>query len=242
LTQESVLSPRQIRKAALIAAAAAPLMRALGATYRWRTDGLHHYDAIVAAGQQPIMAFWHGRILPATLFFRNRGIVVMISQNFDGEWITRVIERFGYETARGSTSRGGSRALVQLRRELTAGKPVGFTLDGPRGPARVAQAGAVFLAGASGYPILPFHFESSAAWTLNSWDRTQIPKPFATVALAVGEPLRVADTSAAVVESSRSLLEEKLKALEARAKQLLEGAETYTTESQRRRGRTETRK
>jgi lysophospholipid acyltransferase (LPLAT)-like uncharacterized protein len=217
------VTPAQVRKAALIAATAAPLMRALGATYRWRVDGLHHYDAIVAAGQQPIMAFWHGRILPATLFFRNRGIVVMISQNFDGEWITRVIERFGYDTARGSTSRGGSRALVQLRRELTAGKPVGFTLDGPRGPARVAQAGAIFLAGATGYPILPFHFEASSAWTLNSWDRTQIPKPFATVALTVGEPMRVADTTESAVESSRGLLETSLKDLESRARQLLEG-------------------
>ena len=70
----------------------------------------------------------------------------MISQNFDGEWIARIIRRFGYGTARGSTSRGGMRALVQLRRELAAGKPAGFALDGPRGPARVAQPGAVFLA------------------------------------------------------------------------------------------------
>jgi lysophospholipid acyltransferase (LPLAT)-like uncharacterized protein len=189
-------------------------MRALGASYRWRVDGLHHFDAIVAAGQQPIMAFWHGRVLPATLFFRNRGIVVMISQNFDGEWITRVIERFGFDTARGSTSRGGSRALVQLRRDLTAGKPVGFALDGPRGPARVAQAGAVFLAGATGYPILPFHFESSSAWTLNSWDRTQIPKPFATVALAVGEPIRVPDTAETTIEDRRLHLEQQLASLE----------------------------
>ena len=189
-------------------------MRTLAATYRWRVDGLHHYDAIVAAGQQPIMAFWHGRILPATLFFRNRGIVVMISQNFDGEWITRVIERFGYDTARGSTSRGGSRALVQLRRALTAGKPVGFTLDGPRGPARVAQAGAVFLAGATGYPILPFHLESSTAWTMKSWDRTQIPKPFATVALAVGEPLHVPDTGETTIADKRLHLEQQLASLE----------------------------
>ena len=194
-------------------------MRALGATYRWRVDGLHHYDAIVAAGRQPIMAFWHGRILPATLFFRNRGIVVMISQNFDGEWITRVIERFGYDTARGSTSRGGSRALVQLRRALTEGKPAGFALDGPRGPARVAQPGAIFLAGATGHPILPFHIESSAAWTMNSWDRTQVPKPFSGVAVAIGEPIDVADTSEATIEEKRLDLERVLSALEMKTKQ-----------------------
>jgi lysophospholipid acyltransferase (LPLAT)-like uncharacterized protein len=218
------VTPAQVRKAALIAAAAAPLMRALGTTYRWRTDGLHHYDAIVAAGRQPIMAFWHGRILPATLFFRNRGIVVMISQNFDGEWITRVVERFGYDTARGSTSRGATRALVQLRRDLTAGKPVGFTLDGPRGPARVAQAGAVFLAGATGYPILPFHFESSSAWTLNSWDRTLIPRPFATVALAVGEPLHVADTNDATIDAGVQRVQHTLQQLELTARRIIADA------------------
>ena len=84
------------------------LVAALGATLRWRTEGLEHLDGIVASGRQPIMAFWHGRILPATYYFRRRGIVVITSENFDGEWIAGIIERFGYGTARGSTSRGGA--------------------------------------------------------------------------------------------------------------------------------------
>ena len=127
------------------------------------------------------MAFWHGRILPATYYFRRRGIVVITSENFDGEWIAGIIERFGYGTARGSTSRGARKALLQLTRDMAAGKPAGFTLDGPRGPARVAQPGAVWLAKATGNPVLPFHIEADRHWTLKSWDRTQIPKPFATV-------------------------------------------------------------
>ena len=192
-------------------------MRALGATYRWRTEGLEHYDAIVASGRQPILAFWHGRILPATYFFRNRRIVVMISLNFDGEWIGRTIQRFGYDVARGSTSRGGARALVQMRRELARGKPVGFARDGPRGPARVAPPGAVFLAGATGHPILPFHFEADRFWSAGRWDRTQVPKPFARVALAVGEPIAVPDTDEPTIEASRVELERSLLALEARA-------------------------
>src|SRR3977135_2285036 len=122
------------------------LIAALGATLRWRTDGLEHFDSIVRSGRQPIMAFWHGRILPATVFFRRRGIVVITSENFDGEWIAGIIERFGYGTARGSSSRGGLKALLQLSRDMAAGKPAGFTIDGPRGPARVAQPGAVWLA------------------------------------------------------------------------------------------------
>lgn len=189
-------------------------MRALASTLRWRVEGMHHYDAIVASGKQPIFAVWHGRILPATLFWRDRGIVVMISENFDGEWIARIIRRFGYRTARGSTSRGGARALVHLRRELASGHPVGFTLDGPRGPARVAQPGAVWLAGATGHPLLPFHFEANRAWTMGSWDGTQIPKPFSTVGVAIGSPLHVASTDDASTEAGCARLTQQLAELE----------------------------
>ena len=198
------------------------LVQLLGSTLRWRTEGLEHFDAIVAGGHQPVMAFWHGRILPATYYFRRRGIVVITSENFDGEWIAGIIERFGYGTARGSTSRGGRKALLQLTRDLAAGKPAGFTLDGPRGPARVAQPGAVWLAKATGQPLLPFHLEASRHWTLKSWDRTQIPKPFSTVAIAMGAPFHVhADTDDAGLERARMNLEERLRTLEARALNLL---------------------
>jgi hypothetical protein len=194
---------------------------ALGATLRWRTDGLEHLEAIRRSGRQPIMAFWHGRILPATVYFRHRGIVVITSENFDGEWIAGIIERFGYGTARGSTSRGGLKAMLQLSRDMAAGKAAGFTIDGPRGPARVAQPGAVWLAKTTGNPVLPFHLEADRYWTTNSWDRTQIPKPFATVALAIGEPLHVpADASDDGVEAARLELESRLRALEARAAEL----------------------
>ena len=97
------------------------------------------------------------------------------AENFDGEWIARNHRRFGYGTARGSTSRGGARALVQLRRELAAGRAAAFTVDGPRGPARVAQPGAVWLAGATGHPVLPFHLEADRCWAAQSWDRTRYP-------------------------------------------------------------------
>ena len=213
----AALTPRQRRKAAAIAAVGGPIIAALGATWRWRVDGLQHYDAIVAAGKQPIFAFWHGRILPATVFWKNRGIVVITSQNFDGEWIAGIIERFGYGTARGSTSRGGARALVQLRKELSSGRPTAFTVDGPRGPARVAQAGAVFLAGATGHPILPFHIEADRFWTMKSWDRTQVPKPRSRVSVAIGAPIDVPDTREATVEDKRQELESMLQALEAEA-------------------------
>jgi lysophospholipid acyltransferase (LPLAT)-like uncharacterized protein len=213
------------------------MVAALGATLRWRVEGLEHFDGIFTEGRRPIMAFWHGRILPATYYFSRLGIVVITSENFDGEWIAGIIERFGYGTARGSTSRGGLRALLQLKRDMAAGCPAGFTVDGPRGPARVSQPGAVWLAKATGNPILPFHLEADRHWTLRSWDRTQIPKPFATMALVIGEPFDIAaEADAAALESARQSLDRRLHALEDRARQLV----STTPESDRpptRRGR-----
>jgi lysophospholipid acyltransferase (LPLAT)-like uncharacterized protein len=147
---------------------------------------------------------------------------VITSENCDGEWIARIIERFGYGTARGSTTRGGRKAMVQLVRAMKAGKPAGFTLDGPRGPARVAQPGAVWLASVTGNPILPFHLEAARAWTLRSWDRTQIPKPMTTVSLVVGEPIEVkTDATDEEREAARQVLEARLAALERRAAALV---------------------
>jgi lysophospholipid acyltransferase (LPLAT)-like uncharacterized protein len=214
-------SRRKRLEAAAISVTGYRAIAALGATLRWRTEGFEHFDAIRAAGHQPIMAFWHGRILPATVYFRRRGIVVITSENFDGEWIAGIIERFGFGTARGSSSRGGLRALLQLKRAMAAGHPAGFTVDGPRGPARVSQPGAVWLSKATGQPVLPFHLEANRYWSLGSWDRTQIPKPFATVGIVVDAPFYVpSDADEATMESFRARLDERLKALEPRARAL----------------------
>jgi hypothetical protein len=202
---------------AAIANVGYPLIAVLGHTLRWRVEGLQHLDAIRASGRQPVMAFWHGRILPAAFYFRRQGIVVITSENFDGEWIARIIERLGYGTARGSTTRGGMRAVLQMAREMERGRTAGFTVDGPKGPARVAQPGAVWLARKTGNPVLPFHLEASTHWTMRSWDRTQIPKPFSTVALAVGEPFDVDGD----IEDARLELERRLHALETSARQML---------------------
>jgi lysophospholipid acyltransferase (LPLAT)-like uncharacterized protein len=209
-------------EAKLIAMAGYRAIALLGSTLRWRTEGLEHLETIARSGRQPVMAFWHGRILSATFFFRRRGIVVMTSENFDGQWIAGIIERFGYGTARGSTSRGARKALLQLVREMAAGRPAGLAVDGPRGPTRVAQPGAVWLAQATGNPVLPFHLEADRHWSLRSWDRTQIPKPFSTVALAVGEPFEVpAGGDETMLERARGELETRLHALEVRARELL---------------------
>ena len=139
------------------------------------------------------MAFWHGRVLTATYFFRDRGIVVMISENFDGEWIARIIERFGYGTSRGSTSRGGQRALLQLKRDMDERAPAGFTVDGPRGPARVVQPGAVWLAKLDRESVVPVSYRSATLLdACAAGTARRFPKPFTTVVAGrVGEPIAV---------------------------------------------------
>jgi lysophospholipid acyltransferase (LPLAT)-like uncharacterized protein len=223
------LSASRRLQASLIAFLAYPVLAVLCRTYRWKIEGAEHYQAVVDSGRQPILALWHGRILPGLHYFRNRGIVVITSQNFDGEWIARILHRFGFGTARGSSSRGGARALVQLRRDLADGRAAAFTVDGPRGPARVVQPGAVFLAGATGQPIVPYHVESDRHWTLTSWDRTQIPKPFSTVALVIGEPIDILSSEPPVLDQKCAELSGALRTLETRAASLVYGG----TESDR---------
>jgi lysophospholipid acyltransferase (LPLAT)-like uncharacterized protein len=214
-------SPVKRAEIAAITGVGVPVIAALGSSLTWKVEGLEHLD-FEGNGKRPIMAFFHGRVLTATYFFRDRGIVVMISENFDGEWIGRIIERFGYGTSRGSTSRGGQRALLQLKRDMEKGRPAGFAVDGPRGPARKVQPGVIWLAKLTGNPVVPFHMEASSYWSLNSWDRTQIPRPFSTVALAVGTPIDVAaEANDAVIEAKRAQVESSLYALEQRAAALL---------------------
>jgi len=213
-------SPLKRMQVAAIAGVGYPLLAALGATYRFEVDGLEHLQAAQMLGH-PIHAFWHGRILPGTIYFKRRGIVVITSENFDGEWIARIISRFGYGTARGSSSRGARKAMLQLIRDVRE-RPVAFSLDGPRGPARVAQPGAVWLAKVTGNPIIPFHLESNRHWALGSWDRTQIPKPFATVAIAFAAPIQVASTASDdSLEQVNAHLEHALADCERRCGELL---------------------
>jgi lysophospholipid acyltransferase (LPLAT)-like uncharacterized protein len=205
---------------AAIAGLGYPLLAALGSTYRYRVEGLEHLRAAEQLGN-PIHAFWHGRILPGTIYFKRRNIVVITSENFDGEWIARIIAKFGYGTARGSSSRGARKALMQMVRDVRE-RPVAFTLDGPRGPARVAQPGAVWLAKMTGNPIIPFHLEADRHWTLRSWDETQIPKPFARVALVFAPPMQLARTAEdAALESANDALEAALATCERRCRELL---------------------
>jgi lysophospholipid acyltransferase (LPLAT)-like uncharacterized protein len=179
----------------------------IGHTMRWEVFGWEHWEAARRAGRGLILTFWHYQIFSATWYFRRRGIVVMTSRNFDGEYIARIITKLGYGAARGSSSRGGGRALEEMRRSLRQGRDAGFTIDGPRGPRAVAKPGSVILARATGAAIMCFHVVPRRAWILRkSWDRTEIPRPFTRAGIFIAPPIFVA-SEADGEEQTRKLQE-----------------------------------
>jgi len=168
------------------------LIGLIGRTLRFQSQGDENLQTIYRTGHRAIFTFWHNRIFGATWYFRKRGIVVMTSQNFDGEYIARFIEMLGYGAARGSSSRGGLKALVQMANCLEQGLDVGFTIDGPRGPRYQAKIGPVLLARKTGHSIFCFHVSYERKWVLRgSWDHFQIPKPFSRALLIQAPPIYV---------------------------------------------------
>jgi lysophospholipid acyltransferase (LPLAT)-like uncharacterized protein len=133
-------------------------------------------------GQRPLIGcFWHAGIIPATYLCRDQGVRVMSSNSYDGEYMGRIIHRFGFVAVKGSSSRNAVRALLGLRRALQEGWAVAFSLDGPRGPRYKVKPGPVALGRSSGVPLSAFHIAVDKAWVLNTWDRLIIPKPFSRV-------------------------------------------------------------
>jgi lysophospholipid acyltransferase (LPLAT)-like uncharacterized protein len=182
------------------------LIRLLGLTWRIRVVHGATELADVRRRRQPIVfSLWHGDMLPLLYQHRDQGVAVLISEHRDGELIAGVVQRFGFRTVRGSTSRGASRALVGLARTLGEGHDVAVTPDGPRGPARSFAPGAIIAAHRSDAPILACGVFVRRAWHLRSWDRFCIPKPFARVIIAYAGPLLPtgADARAASAETSR---------------------------------------
>lgn len=166
------------------------LVRMIGPTLR--------YSVVVEEGGPPggwiqpaVWVFWHRCIIPATWFFRGRRIGVMTSSSFDGEYIARIIDKFGFKAVRGSSTRGGVRALLGMHTVIEDGRVAAFTIDGPKGPRYIAKPGPVLLARNTETPLVAFHLAVRRAWVLNSWDRLMIPKPFSKVALHISRMMTV---------------------------------------------------
>jgi hypothetical protein len=202
------------------------LIKMIGRTGRWYIEGWDNWEVASRDGQIPIYTFWHNRVFLATYFWQRRRIVVMTSQSFDGEYIARFIQRFGYGAARGSSTRGGVGALVEMVRLMRAGSPTAFTIDGPQGPRYFAKLGAVLLAKKTGQPILPFTITAKSFWTAKkSWDLFQVPKPFTPVLVDIAPPIYVPpDADEETIAAKRDELQQALDQINQRGDEWRNGA------------------
>ena len=168
--------------------------------------------------QNYIASLWHNRLLifPFVLrrFFPDRHGAALISASRDGELLADAIKRFGYDVVRGSSSRLGASAILQLSQTLASGRDVVITPDGPRGPAYELGPGIVFLAQKSGASVVPVNIEYSSCWRLKSWDRFILPRPFAKVHVIIGSPhhVELSDTPEQF-EAERQRLQQAMMAL-----------------------------
>lgn len=205
----------------VIAALVFSVIRVLGPTLRFEVLGQHHEDEARAAHGPCIWAFWHRVIIPIAWYGRNRGIVIMNTTAFDGQWTRKVIEWLGFGTAQGSSSRGGLRGLRVMAQRIREGLDCGFTIDGPRGPRYVAKVGPVLLARMTGAPILVFHIGVDRGKTIEkTWDHFLLPSLFARAVMIGAPPIYVPQDADA--EMIRAKHEEMQKALE-RVRDIAEG-------------------
>ncbi len=165
-------------------------VRLIGSTLRYEMTAEN--DDVMREPVHPgIFAFWHRCVIAATWRFRHQRFAVLTSRSFDGEYIARIIRRLGYEAVRGSSSRGGAEGLLELQRVIQQGRSAVFTIDGPRGPAYVAKRGATALARLTGVRVVPFYIAVEKQWTLRSWDRMIVPKPFSRAHIRGGAAVQV---------------------------------------------------
>jgi hypothetical protein len=196
----------------IIAAAVYTVIRTLGPTLRFEVLGYQHVERTYASGRRCIFAFWHRVIIPVAWWARNRGIVVLNTTAFDGQWTRKVIEWLGFGTAQGSSTRGGLRGLAVMARRLEEGRDSGFTIDGPRGPRYVAKPGPVMLARKTGCPIVVFHIGVSRGKTFtNTWDHFLLPKPFAKAVILIAPAIYVpTDADAGAMEAKHAEMQREL--------------------------------
>ena len=183
------------------------LLGGLSATWRLRVESEENWLRFRREGRAVILVLWHEQLLPLVHQRRGTGTVALVSGHSDGEYIARVIERMGMGTVRGSSTRGGIQGLKGLIRAAREGHDLALTPDGPRGPARYFKPGALLAAQLTGLPIVPLAAGASAAWRIGSWDHFMVPRPFAVVRVAYGEP-RWVDRAAG--RETRELLSQEL--------------------------------
>lgn len=171
------------------------------------------------AGGHFLTGLWHETLALVACRFRGTGYHTLTSYSFDGELATRAVNQFGLHAVRGSSSRGGVKALAQLALATESVRMVGLTLDGPRGPRRIAKPGMAYLAVRTQLPVIVVAACAHPSWRLNSWDQFQIPKPFGRIRFAFSELMTPPETTNEVepfrvqMESTLNDLHEKIEAL-----------------------------
>ena len=207
------LTLRRRIRVGVITALGGVVLRLLGSTWRVRRVGNESFDALRAKKEPFIVIFWHGDIMPITWVHRGSGFAPLISRHADGEVIARIVEGLGYRTVRGSTTRGGVRALLETAQYVNDGITVAFTPDGPRGPRHAFTPGAIIVAQRTGRPIVALGVTASRAWRMKSWDRHLVPKPFATVTIRYSAAEYVQATNARDAEKEQPRFETLLSSL-----------------------------
>ncbi len=187
-------------------------------TCRIKTHGQEYRRQVDKIGGPIVASFWHYTILFIFYYMRKETGVAMVSASRDGEYISRIAEKFGYETVRGSRGKGGMQALKGLIRAMRAGRNAAMVADGSQGPAQVVQAGSVVLASHNGAPVLPMLWSCSRYKRFGSWDATVLPMPFSRIDFFYGEPLFVpSEIRGEGLEEYRLELERRLNELYAKA-------------------------
>jgi lysophospholipid acyltransferase (LPLAT)-like uncharacterized protein len=212
----------------IIAAAVYSVIRTLGPTLRYEVLGWQHAERVYASKKRCIWAFWHRVIIPISWWARERGIVVMNTTAFDGQWTRKVIEWLGFGTAQGSSSRGGLRGLAVMAKRLEEGLDCAFTIDGPRGPRYVAKPGPVMLARKTGCPVVVFHMGVDHGRTFTqTWDHFLLPKLFARTVMLVAPPIFVPpDADQEMLEAKHAEMQRELE----RVRDIAEGWFALTEE------------
>jgi lysophospholipid acyltransferase (LPLAT)-like uncharacterized protein len=180
------------------------LIRLLATTWRFEVRNDERWRA---ARRPQVFILWHETLLPLLWLHRNQGVAIVVSEARDGQYLSDLATALGYGAVRGSSSRGGARALLGAVRQLQAGRSVAFTPDGPRGPRREIKPGFVAAAQRGGGLIVPVHAEADRAWRLHSWDRFMIPKPLARVRVTYGQTFEVSEGEAGLAEGMARAIE-----------------------------------
>ncbi len=194
------------------------LLRAMRATWRVRLVNAGAWRALQNEGKPFVFSLWHGELLPLVIEHRNQGVRILVSEHGDGEVIAQIAHRLGLATIRGSSSRGGARALLAMCEALSGGAAVAVTPDGPRGPTHKYATGALVAANRAGVPIIAIGVSATSAWRLRSWDAFLIPKPFSRVVIAYSEPVYVNAPDARAAAALAGALEGVMEATAASAR------------------------